>query len=82
MSSVPPDFPKLFWLGWFLAFVLFEAWAVYSGKTDHTLSYTVWWLAGTGSDDREWFRWLFRVIIVCGALWLIPHFMTKWKWFN
>ena len=79
---VPPDFPKVYWLAWLLMFGLLEGWAVYTGRGDHTFSYFVWWILGSGDGEREWFRWVARGGVLVLLLWLIPHFFTKWRWFN
>jgi len=80
---VPPDFPKLYWLVWFVVgFGVMEAWAVYTGRVDHTLSYWWWWILGSGEEEREWYRWAARGALLVTLVWLIPHFFTKWEWFN
>ncbi len=79
---VPPDFPKMYWLAWLLMFGVLEFWAVHKGQTDHTFSYFVWWILGSGDAEREWFRWLARGLVAVLLLWLIPHFFTKWRWFS
>lgn len=80
--QVPPDFPKMYWLAWLALFAVFEFYAVYTKQTDHTFSYFMWWILGSGDADREWFRWLARGVVLAILLWVIPHFFTKWKWFN
>jgi hypothetical protein len=79
---VPDDFPRLYWLAWLLMFGVLEGWAVYTGRVDHTFSYWVWWILGSGEDTREWFRWVARAGVLVLLIWLIPHFFTKWEWFR
>lgn len=79
---VPPDFFKFFWIAWLLSFAAIEFYAIRAGIAGGTFSEFVWWIIGSGDGDREWFRWLARGLVLILLLWLIPHFFTKWKWFN
>lgn len=79
---VPPDFFKWFWIAWLLAFGIVEFIAIRNDTGHDTFSSFVWWILGSGDEEREWFRWLARVLVGILLLWLIPHFFTKWKWFN
>jgi hypothetical protein len=79
---VPPDFFKFFWILWLLSFAAVEFYAVRSGIGGGTFSEFVWWILGSGESEREWFRWVARGLVLILLLWLIPHFFTRWKWFN
>jgi len=77
---VPPDFYRLFWLGWLLAFAVIESYAIWKNVPGGTFSEWVWWILGSGDADREWYRNVFRVVVAGFLVWLIPHFFTRWKW--
>lgn len=77
---VPPDLPKLYWLVWLLMFGAFEFWAVHTGKTDHTFSYWVWWILGSGEEERNALRWIARGGVIVLLLWLVPHLLNRWRW--
>lgn len=77
---VPPDFYRLFWLAWLLAFCVIEFYALHNGVKGGTFSEWVWWILGSGESEREWYRWGARAFVLVLLFWLIPHFFTKWKW--
>lgn len=81
--QVPPDIPKLYWLIWFIVgFGAMETYAIVTDQLNWTFSYTVQWLVGAGdSDTREWYRWLARIVLIVLLLWLVPHWLNKWRWF-
>jgi hypothetical protein len=69
------------WVLWILFFLVVEGIAVSNNIKGDTLSEHVWWLIGTGSERSGW-NWFFRVFLAGLIAWLIPHFMTGWKWFK
>ena len=73
---------KIFWIAWIVAFGVVEFIAVKRVGQGDTLSEFIWWLIGTNSEDRDMWRWAARALILGTLLWLIPHFMTGWKWFK
>jgi len=78
MVPYPPF--KFFWIAWLLAFAIVEFIAIKREAGGDTFSEFVWWIIGTGEDQREVWRWVARAFVLGLLLWLIPHFMTRWKW--
>jgi hypothetical protein len=62
-------------------FLVVEGIAVFNDVPGDTLSEHVWVLIGTGSE-RSGLNWFFRVALAGLIAWLIPHFMTGWRWFK
>ena len=86
IGDVPPDFWKIYWLCWFgLGFGAMEFVAIKYHGVEATLSYTIWWLLGTGEDVRDAARWLLRGLFAVGIVWATQHFFTGQnlfrKWF-
>jgi len=79
---VPVTGFKLFWIAWLVAFGVVEFIAVRREGGGDTFSEFIWWIIGTGESDRDAVRWIARALILGVLLWLIPHFFTKWRWFN
>lgn len=69
------------WIAWAAMFCIVEYFALTNGVPGDTLSEQVWMLIGTGSE-RSGLNWFFRVTLVAGFAWLVPHFFTGWKWFK
>jgi hypothetical protein len=82
MSQVPPDLWKFVWIAWLLWFGIWEFIAVKFSVPRGTFSEFVWWIMGSGEADREWYRWLARGLVAVLLVWLVPHFFTKWNWWN
>ena len=78
-----PETPfKIAWIVWLLFFAVVEFIAVRREMPGDTFSEFVWWIIGTGDDQRDAVRWIARGVVLGVLLWLIPHFMTKWSWFK
>lgn len=76
IGNVPPDTPKFLWFGWLLYFAILETYAVKSGQTSWTFSYVVWWVMGTGEEERELARWIARGLVGVFCVWFIQHIYT------
>jgi len=81
MSPVPHDTFKALWIAWLVFFCIVEFIAIKRDGYGDTFSEFVQWIVGAGEAEREWFRWVARVFVIGLLLWLIPHFLNRWKWF-
>lgn len=72
---------QIAWIVWVLWFIVWEWIAVTNDRPNDTLSEQIWLLIGTGSE-RSGLNWFFRIGLAAGIAWMIPHFMTGWKWFS
>ena len=72
---------QIAWAVWVLWFIVWEWIAVTNGVRGDTLSEQVWILAGTDATRNPW-NWVFRIALLAGIAWIIPHFMTGWHWFK
>lgn len=79
---VPVTGFKLFWIGWIVAFGVAEFIAIKREGRGDTLSEFIWWLIDVDNHPDDIFRWIARILILGTLLWLIPHFMTQWRWFK
>jgi hypothetical protein len=77
---VPETSFKLAWIAWILAFCVIEFIAIRREGYGDTFSEFVWWIIGSGDDQRDAWRWAARIFLAGLMLWLIPHFFTRWKW--
>jgi hypothetical protein len=71
---------KLLWIAWILFFCVVEFIAVRREGYGDTFSEFVWWIIGSGDDQRDVWRWTARIFLAGLIAWLIPHFFTRWKW--
>ncbi len=62
--------------------MIVEAIAVFNNISGDTLSEHVWKLFGTDNDERTAVMWVLRAGFIVGIMWLVPHFLTGWRWFN
>ena len=79
-----PDWNNFTWLWvfWAAFFVVVEGIAVFNNSRNDTLSEQVWILIGTKAEEKTVVMWAWRVSLVVLIAWLVPHFMTGWRWFN
>lgn len=80
--NVPETPFKLFWIAWILIFVVVEYVAIKRVGHGDTFSEFVWWVMGTGDNNRDALRWIARAVVLGGLVWLIPHFASGWTWFK
>lgn len=73
---------KTIWTLWLVFFGVVEFIAVKREGYGDTFSEYVWWLLGSGDDERDMWRWIARGAVALLFAWLIPHFFTKWEWFK
>ncbi len=71
---------KIFWIVWLAMFAVGEFIAVRNDKGGDTFSEFIWWLIDINKHPDDIARWIARAVVLCVLLWLIPHFMTKWRW--
>ncbi len=69
------------WIFWIVFFMVVEGIAVFNNIPGDTLSEHVWKLIGTNADRSDW-TWVWRIGLAGLLIWMIPHFMTGWKWFK
>lgn len=78
MKGYPLNWLNLYWLGWLLAFLGMEAWAL-AVNTRYTLSETVWSIEGLNKtqpfDFAMWTgtHWAIAVTVWLLFLWLSLH---------
>ena len=77
---VPEPTFKILWLIWITFFCVVEFIAVRREGYGDTFSEFIWWIIGSGEEEREWYRWAARIFLAGLLAWLIPHFFTRWKW--
>lgn len=73
---------KILWILWLIAFGVIEFIAIRRDGYGDTFSEFVWWIIGSGDGGRDAWRWAARIALGILIAWLIPHFFTKWRWFN
>ncbi len=70
------------WAFWALMFLVVEGIAVLNNIPGDTLSEHVWKIFGTNNDNRTSMMWVWRAGFILLVMWLVPHFLTGWRWFN
>jgi hypothetical protein len=69
-----------YWLGWILAFLIPELWALWAGRPQDTLSETVWSVENLNLnqpfDFAMWtdVHWAIAILVWALFLWLSLHF--------
>lgn len=76
---VPETTFKWLWIAWLLMFGIIEFIAVRRELGGDTFSEFVWWIIGSGDDQRDVWRWAARIGLAGLFAWLIPHFFTRWN---
>lgn len=79
-----PDWNWFTWLWafWAAFFVVVEGIAVFNNIPGDTLSEQIWLVIGTKAEVKTTTMWFWRVALVVGTAWTIPHFLTGWRWFS
>lgn len=70
------------WIFWAGMFLVVEGIAVFNNIPGDTLSEHVWKMIGTKAAEKTNVMWMWRASLILLIAWLVPHFMTGWRWWN